>query len=131
MKLDPFRLGTPVQMGISSALLSRQAGTVVGLWRPHQPFSISDQGLIATCTSDGFRLVNPHYLKRAAGSPPAHLARWASSIEDVVDQGFTLRAEPGELIHRATRDLWGFEPDNQGRIVLCRLFDPSGHPLRV
>lgn len=127
-----LRIGAQVKLGLpSSQFLPRGAATVVGLRRPGRPFTVYESGLVATCYEDGFRLVNPRMVTSVPRTPPPHLARLAASVEDAVDQGFSLRAEPGELVHRATRDLWGFEQDEQGRMVLCRLFDPSGHPLRV
>jgi hypothetical protein len=119
-----------VRLPISN-LLPRTA-TVVGLRQPGRPITFVEQGLVATFTDSGLKLMSPRYIARdPRGVPPAHLSRLASSIAEVVDQGFTLRAEPGELVHRATRDLWGFEQDDEGRVVLCRLFDPAGHPLKV
>lgn len=128
--MKPFHLGQPVRVGISTPLGAAKLA-VVGLWQPGKRFATTNQGLVATCGREGFRLINPHYLRGDSRfQPPPHLVRMASSVEDMVDQGFSLRAAPGELIHRATKDLWGFE-QTEGGIVLCRLFDPTGTPLRL
>lgn len=125
-----LRMGVPLRLPITR-LLPRTA-TVVGLRQPGHPITFVEQGLVATFTDSGFKLMNPRFVARDPRAvPPPHLSRLAASIADVVDQGFMLRAEPGELVHRATRDLWGFEQDDEGRVVLCRLFDPAGHPLKV
>lgn len=125
-----LRMGAAVRLPITIHL--PRTATVVGLRQPGGPITFVDRGLVATFTDSGLKLMNPRFVARdARGVPPPHLARLAASVEDAVDQGFSLRAEPGELVYRATRDLWGFEQDDEGRVVLCRLFDPAGHPLKV
>lgn len=128
--MKPFHLGQSVRVGVATPFgVSKLA--VVGLWQPGRRFVVANQGLVATCGRDGFRMVNPHYLREDVKfKPPSHLVRMAFSVDDMVDQGFSLRAAPGELVHRATKDLWGFEQTEEG-MVLCRLFDPTGNPLKV
>lgn len=41
-----------------------------------------------------------------------------------------LRQASGELIHKATNDLWSFSKSSDGQYVVSRLFDSGGEPLK-
>ena len=50
-----------------------------------------------------------------------------SSVGDLTD--FLKRAD-GKLIHKSTKDLWSFNKDADGALLVERLFDDSGEPLK-
>jgi hypothetical protein len=39
--------------------------------------------------------------------------------------------ESNTLIHKADRDLWNFQKDADGNLLLTRLFDATGEPLKA
>lgn len=41
-----------------------------------------------------------------------------------------LRQASGELVHKATNDLWSFSKASDGQYVVSRLFDDTGEPLK-
>jgi uncharacterized protein len=40
------------------------------------------------------------------------------------------RVDNNHLVHKATRDLWSLEQGDEGKIVISRLFDDTGNPIR-
>jgi len=50
-----------------------------------------------------------------------------SSLEDLF--GFN-RVDAGMLIHKSSRDLWKIEQGKEGEVMITRLFDNNGEPLK-
>lgn len=71
------------------------------------------------------------HLRRAqvASKQASSFSRRVSSIGDLTD---FLRAGSGtDLVHKATKDLWSMDKDENGELVISRLFAETGEPLKV
>ena len=67
-----LRMGVPLRLPITR-LLPRTA-TVVGLRQPGHPITFVEQGLVATFTDSGFKLMNPRFVARDPRAVPALMA---------------------------------------------------------
>lgn len=107
-------------------------GTVV-LVRTAEGDATSQGGFVFVKWDDGrFMAMNPIHLrgagpnqKRASG-----FVRRAHSLGDLSDFLRT-STDSNELVHKATRDLWSFEQNDEGEVVISRLFKENGEPLKV
>lgn len=48
-----------------------------------------------------------------------------------LDDFLKLSSDSNDLIHTATRDLWTFGTSEDGEVILARLFQEDGNPLKV
>jgi hypothetical protein len=64
-----------------------------------------------------------------ANSKQASYRKVVANLLDLT--GFMRMGSEDELIHKATRDLWGFHVDDAGNYVIERLFNDEGEPLKV
>jgi hypothetical protein len=51
-------------------------------------------------------------------------------IASLADLYAFTRVDDNHLVHKATKDLWSLEAAEDGSIVINRLFDDSGNPIR-
>jgi len=51
-------------------------------------------------------------------------------IASLADLYAFTRVANNHLVHKATKDLWSLEEGKDGSIVINRLFDDSGNPIR-
>lgn len=59
----------------------------------------------------------------------ASVRRRVATVGDLTD---FLRAGSGtDLVHKATKDLWTMDKDENGELVISRLFAENGEPLKV
>lgn len=81
---------------------------------------------------DRFMAIHPEHLRVA--SPSHKVARgFVRRVGSLGDLSGFLRwgNDDNELVHKATRDLWRCETAEDGSVVISRLFDDSGEPLKV
>lgn len=134
----PIATGTRVQfVGSLSAALTypampadKTAGVVVTV-RTAGGDTNTHEGRVFVAFQDGtFGAFYPQHLRYAANSRTAKaVTRRVSSLGDLSDFMRTKEAS-GDLVHKATKDLWSFRKDGDG-YVLERLFDEDGDPLKV
>lgn len=90
-------------------------------------------GMVFVKFDDGrFMAMHPEHLRSA--SPNRKMARgFVRRVASLGDLTGFLRwgNDEHELVHKATRDLWRCETDENGGVVISRLFDDTGEPLRV
>lgn len=57
----------------------------------------------------------------------------ASVVSDIrsLASSFMMGSTSDELVHKATQDLWSVTVATSGEVVVERLFDESGEPLKV
>lgn len=108
-------------------------GTVV-MVRTAEGDQTSLGGMVFVKFDDGrFMQMHPEHLRTAAPNRKRAngFVRRVSSLGDL--SGFLTASSGGgnELVHKATKDLWSFEEDDNGGFVISRLFDDSGSPLKV
>lgn len=106
------------------------------------------EGRVFVKWADGqLRAVSALFLRAATGKkasvprgvPADPRGRIASSVHSfrVASLGdltqFFVKAgrESNTLIHKADRDLWNFQKDADGNLLLTRLFDETGEPLKA
>jgi len=107
-------------------------GTVV-MVRTAEGDQTSLNGLVFVKFDNGqFLQVDPEYL-RAAPSNTKLASSFSRRVANLGDLSGFLRwgTDDGELVHKATRDLWSFETTPEGDYVISRLFDDTGAPLKV
>ena len=108
----PGSFGTVVEVKSASGKVTAHDGKVFVKW------------------DDGeFRSIHAEHLRPAQGTKRrgAKLARMrVASLGDLTE---FLKVADDTLIHRSTRDLWGFHRDG-GEYIIERLFDGSGEPLK-
>jgi hypothetical protein len=44
---------------------------------------------------------------------------------------FKVAEDSNDLVHKATQDLWSCQQSENGAVVISRLFDETGEPLKV
>jgi hypothetical protein len=107
-------------------------GTVV-MVRTAEGDQTGMNGMLFVKFDDGrFMAIHPEHLR--AASPNRKVARGfirrVGSLGDL--SGFLhWGSDDNELVHKATRDLWHCESDQNGGFVISRLFDDTGEPLKI
>lgn len=141
----PVKAGTRVRFdGNLGALLThddppvdRLKGTVVVV-RTASGDTTSHDGLVFVDWDDGvFRPIHHEYLRKVKsrkgkkGRVKRHSVRVASlgDLDGFLCLGSATDDE-GDLVHKATNDLWSFRRDGDD-YVIERLFDENGQPLKV
>ena len=105
-------------------------GTVILVRTAHGDITHKDEMVFVKWDDGTFAPVFREHLRRAKSQKTARSFRMrASNLGDLSDFFVSADAKTSELIHKSTRDLWKFE-DKQGEILLSRLFDDSGEPLK-
>lgn len=108
----------------------------------------SHEGKVFVKWDDGeFRSVHAEFLRKAEQKPTARKARMRHGDPTTVMGGIPagvnqirvaslgdltsfLRVAEGTLVHKSTKDLWSFDKDADGSLVVSRLFDDTGAPLK-
>lgn len=83
--------------------------------------------------SGEFMAVHPEHLRCAAPNTK-RASSFAMRVADLGDLSGFLRwggDDDNELVHKATKDLWSFESTENGEVVISRLFDDTGAPIKV
>jgi len=108
----------------------------------------SHEGRVFVQWDDGqLRTVSALYLRPGQGKkasapvgvPADPRGRIASSVSsfrvaslgDLTDFFVKAARDGNTLIHKADRDLWNFQKDADGNLLLTRLFDETGEPLKA
>jgi hypothetical protein len=94
----------------------------------------------------GFRPIHAEYLRKAKqkpskkasvrhGDPTTVTGRIPKDVNRIKvgslgDLTSFLKVAEGTLIHKSTKDLWSFSKDADGGLVVSRLFDDTGEPLK-
>lgn len=111
---EPGSLGTVALSRTSSGNRVAYAGRVFVRW---------DNGAFSPTARE--------HLERAPDSgTPAEYRRVFSSLGDLGDFMRVAGGAEDELVHTATRDLWAVREEG-GKVVIERLFDAGGTPLKV
>jgi hypothetical protein len=107
----------------------------------------SHNGKVFVKWDDGdFRPIHAEYLRKAKqtaprkasvrhGDPTSVTGRIAKNVTRIRvaslgDLTSFLKVAEGTLVHKSTNDLWSFTKDADGGLVVERLFDDSGEPLK-
>lgn len=142
----PVEAGTKVQlMANSGAVLAYddlppaldEVGTVVSVKSATLGTITAHEGRVFVEWSDGkVRPIFAEHLRVAKGSPRYSHAlpnrfRIASlgDLSSFFDGTQASSSKSGELVHRATKDLWAFKQVG-GEYIIERLFDDTGDPLK-
>lgn len=140
-------LQVPVEAGSRVAFVTN-IGSVLTYPDPPPPDSLGSVVMVRTAEGDQtsmgdlvfvkfddgrFLAIHREHLRSAAASTKtaSSFVRRAASLGDL--SGF-LRwgsEDSSDLVHKATRDLWSFSRTDEGDIVLARLFNDTGEPLKV
>lgn len=110
---EPGALGTVARSRTSSGDRVAYAGRVFVRW---------DNGSFSPTAQE--------HLERTVGGPTAEYRRVLSSLGDLGDFMRVAGGAEDELVHTATRDLWAVREED-GKVVIERLFDAGGAPLKV
>ena len=71
------------------------------------------------------------HLRRVAGTKQAQAVQLrVSNLGDISELFATAGSKEGDLVHKATEDLWSVSKEGD-QFVISRLFDDSGEPLKV
>ena len=122
-------------------------GTVVTVRSANGDVTHHD-GLVFAKWDDGeFRPVHAEYLRRAEDAPKGKTAATATAdptdllgriptsqtrirVASLGDLTSFLKVAENTLVHKSTNDLWEFKKDADGGLLVERLFDDNGHPLK-
>lgn len=96
-----------------SSISTEEAGLEDACWEGYEAFGMKEK--------DGRRVPNCVPVKKAKRIR-------VSSVGDLTQ---FLKVAEGTLIHKSTKDLWSFKKDADGSIVVERMFDSSGNPLKA
>lgn len=76
--------------------------------------------------------VDRHYLKKASNNvKQASQYIQAFNSTNIDFSNFLRVANTDDLVHKATQDLWSCQQNDKGEVVISRLFDETGGPLKV
>jgi hypothetical protein len=107
--------------GSEATVVMVRKGSVDGTGHGGKVFTLWEDGL--------FRAISQDHLCRAAFSKKASsFSRRVGTLGDL--GGFVQADDSGDLVHRATKDLWSLSQDGEG-FLLQRLFNETGDPLKV
>lgn len=107
-------------------------GTVV-MVRTAEGDTTSQGDLVFVKWDDGrFMAMHRQHLRQAGANQKraSGFVRRAHTLGDLSDFLRT-SVDSSELVHKATKDLWAFEQDDSGEVVISRLFTETGEPLKV
>ena len=65
------------------------------------------------------------------GGSPRQMRASKFRVASLGDLTSFLKVAEGKLVHKSTKDLWAFQKDADGSLVVARLFDEDGNPLKV
>lgn len=80
----------------------------------------------------GFSQMDRRYLRKVTGTKTASedYVKFAYPGSDF-SQFLKVSADSDDLVHKATQDLWSCKKGQNGEVILSRLFDETGEPLKV
>lgn len=87
-------------------------------WEGYEAFGMKDK--------DGKQVPNCVPVKKAPKKSANRIR--VSSLGDLTQ---FLKTADGKLVHKSTKDLWSFKKDADGGLVVERMFDGSGKPLKL
>ena len=109
--------------------LPQTTGTVVTV-RTAYGDSTTHEGMVFVKWDTGeFGAFNPHHLYPSKIKQAKSVSFRVSNLGDLSSL-FANSKKEGELVHKATQDLWSFKKTENG-FSIERLFDDSGEPLKV
>lgn len=144
---DAYRKQDNVELPVKSGTRVSFVGWLESYMSYNNPPTNKQQGTVVTA-KEGTNNVTSHnehvFVKFDDGKLLAvhtsHL-KYVSHDEDVKTASITLTAlsdldrfmmaSTGQLVHKATKDLWSFDKDVNGNIVVERLYTEDGQPLKL
>jgi|APSaa5957512622_1039677.scaffolds.fasta_scaffold55116_1 hypothetical protein len=146
----PVEAGTKVSfLGTLGAVLTYsdspdmgELGEVVSVRSANGDVTSHDGRVFVKWSSGKLIPVYAEHLRAERGATEPKVASEAPDFEDIPIRVSTLRvASFGDLsaflkvadntlVHKSTKDLWAFEKDADGGLVVKRLFDGDGKPLK-
>lgn len=112
----------PGETGTVVTVRSSSLGDITG--HDGQVFVKWDSGLFQPVLAEHVKVSTS---KRTASSVSFRIANLGDLTGFMQSKG---TAKESDLVHKATRDLWSFRQDGD-EFVIERLFDETGHPLKV
>lgn len=110
----PGELGTVVMVRTASGDRTTDADRVFVKWDSGKFFPVSARYLVRG--SSNMKVASTFVMRPGITS---------------LDEFLKLSSDSNDLIHTATRDLWTFGTSEEGEVILARLFQEDGNPLKV
>jgi hypothetical protein len=106
-------------------------GTVVMVRSAFGDITNHDSRVFVKWDTGEFCPMDTTHLRRVAGAKQAQSIQLrVSNLGDISELFSTAGSKEGDLIHKATEDLWSVSKEGD-QFVISRLFDDSGQPLKV
>ena len=106
-------------------------GTVVMVRSAFGDITNHDSRVFVKWDTGEFCPMDTTHLRRVAGAKQAQAVQLrVSNLGDISELFSTAGSKEGDLIHKATEDLWSVSKEGD-QFVISRLFDDSGEPLKV
>ena len=106
-------------------------GTVVMVRSAFGDITNHDSRVFVKWDTGEFCPMDTTHLRRVAGAKQAQAVQLRiSNLGDISELFSTAGSKEGDLIHKATEDLWAVSKEGD-QFVISRLFDDSGEPLKV
>ena len=106
-------------------------GTVVMVRSAFGDITNHDSRVFVKWDTGEFCPMDTTHLRRVAGAKQAQAVQLRiSNLGDISELFSTAGSKEGDLIHKATEDLWSVSKEGD-QFVISRLFDDSGDPLKV
>lgn len=106
-------------------------GTVVMVRSAFGDITNHDSRVFVKWDTGEFCPMDTTHLRRVAGAKQAQAVQLRiSNLGDISELFSTAGSKEGDLIHKATEDLWSVSKEGD-QFVISRLFDDSGEPLKV
>jgi len=157
---DVGRAASAIQLPVEAGTRVSFLGTLGAVLTYDDPPGIEEQGEVVTVRSangdvtafdgrvfvkwDSGKLTSVYaeHLRRAFVKPEDKVASQVTDFENIPvrvtilrvasfgDLSAFLKIADNTLVHKSTKDLWSFEKDADGGLVVKRLFDNDGKPLK-
>ena len=106
-------------------------GTVVMVRSAFGDITAHDNRVFVKWDTGEFCPMDTTHLRRVAGSKQAQSMQLrVSNLGDISSLFMSAGSKEGDLIYKATEDLWSVSKDGDD-FVISRLFDDGGEPLKV
>lgn len=107
-----------MELGSSKLLHSAAASSSAG------DFDLKEIGSASTSGLDSFFAQNPDVVK------PLKMASGRKKVAGLGDLSNFIRLSNETLINKSDRDLWSIKKDADGGLLIERMFDDDGNPLK-